>query len=84
MALLQSKLSCLMAGGGSDVYSYETPDLRAAVVAANYFLPVWGVLNPNDRIHVWSGIGGVVTYHTLAVVAASASSVTVVSTASLT
>jgi hypothetical protein len=83
MALDRTKLSCcLVNSAGGEVWTYQTADLKAAVLAANYFLPAQPQLAPNDRIHCWTGIGGIVEYVDVAILASTASSITTVSLAS--
>jgi hypothetical protein len=68
MAYDYTKFSCANAGGVGGVYTYQTADPKAAVLAAGYFNPVQGTLNVNNRIHAWTGIGtGSVDYVDIAV-----------------
>jgi hypothetical protein len=85
MALDKTKLACLMqCSYGGEVWSYQTADVKATVLAANYFLPAQGQLQNNDRIHAWVGIGGVVEYIDIAILASTPASITVVSSAPYT
>jgi hypothetical protein len=85
MALDKTKLACLMqCSYGGEVWSYQTADAKATVIAANYFLPAQGQLQNNDRIHCWTGIGGTVDYFDLAINVSTPASITVLSSASYT
>ena len=85
MALDKTKLSCLLpCSYGGEVWSYQTADPKATVIAANYFLLVQPQLQNNDRIHCWTGIGGSVDYFDLAVLASAPGNITVVTLASYT
>jgi hypothetical protein len=85
MALDKTKLACLMqCSYGGEVWSYQTADVRATVLAANYFLPAQGQLQNNDRIHAWVGIGGVVEYLDIAINVSTPATVTTLASLSYT
>jgi len=78
MAYDATRMSLLGAAGGAMVWSYQSTDTKATIVAANYFLPVYTRLDPGDRIHC---LGNGVAFDAV-VTAVSSSSVTTLSSAS--
>jgi hypothetical protein len=57
MAFQRDHLELMASSGAGKVWLFITPDLSAAVKAANYFTSVVADLAVGDRIHVVSGDG---------------------------
>ena len=77
MALVRTDMNLIGSGGFGKVWSYNTADAHAAVIAANYFNNMAAQLNIGDRIHLKDATG----IYDLAVSTNNGSVVTVVSSA---
>ena len=73
-----ARMSLLGPAGGGMLWSYDTSDATVVVQASTYFVPIWRVLKPGDRIHVRAGI----VFFDMAVIAVTSSAVTTASTLS--
>jgi hypothetical protein len=78
MPFRSDTLSVLAYANGFTLWSYQTPDASATVVAAGYFNVATAMLRPGDVIIANLGVGtGAPMMGFIAVVAAGAGSVTV-------
>lgn len=82
MAFDKTKLTLLASGGYGKVWSYETPDAKATVIAADYFLSKYTDLNPGDVIHVRAVVGGTEVHFDLSILVSTSVTVTCLSGAS--
>lgn len=77
MALIKTNMGVAGQAGGNCVWIYRSADVKATIVAANYFNGMSAALNIGDVIHVFSGVGGTVVYTLVGVLANAAGVVTV-------